>query len=97
MFQIQTGWPTLFQICWGKHYDAMDYDEATENLDLLLKLMEEQETRKQDERTLGNAFIEDVQERMRQMDTQYLTGLKKIFLQYIWTQSRTQNQQSQLL
>ena len=30
---------------------------------------------------LGNAFIEDVQERMGQMDTQYLTGLKN-FLQH---------------
>ena len=36
---------------------------------MVLSIMEEQEK-------LGNSFIEDVQERIAQMDTQYLTGFR---------------------
>ena len=62
----------------------------------MLSVMEEKDKLKQDVLTLGNAFIEDFLERITQVDTQYLTGLKN-YLQYIWTQLQTQNQQSLLL
>ena len=38
------------------------YDEGKQNLDLILKVMEEQDQLKQDVLTLGNSFIEDVQD-----------------------------------
>ena len=50
--------------------DITNYDEGEQNLNLILK---------QDVLTLGNAFIEDVQDRMGQMDIQYLIGLKNFF------------------
>ena len=68
------------------------YDEGEQNLDMMLSrsIMEEQEKLKLDVVTLGNAFIEDVQERMAQMDTQYLTGSKKFFTVYIDTVTNTE-------
>ena len=48
----------------------------------MLSVMEEKDKLKQDVLTLGNAFIEDFLERITQVDTQYLTGLKN-YLQYI--------------
>ena len=66
------------------------YDEGEQNLDMMLSIMDEQEKLKLDVVTLGNAFIEDVQERMAQMDTQYLTGLKKFFTVYIDTVTNTE-------
>ena len=65
--------------------DTTIYDEGEQNLDLILNVMEEQDKLKQDVLTLGNAFIEDVQDRMGQMDIQYLTGLKNS-LQFTWIQ-----------
>ena len=56
--------------------NSADHDEGG---DMMLSIIEEQEKLNSDVVTLGNAFIEDVQERMAQMDTQYLTGLKKFF------------------
>ena len=58
---------------------STDHDEGEQNLDMMLSIMEEQEKLKLDVITLGNAFIEDVQERITQMDTPYLTGLKQFF------------------
>ena len=80
----------------GEQISDVLYDEGAQNLDLMLSVMEEKDKLKQDVLTLGNAFIEDFQERITQVDTQYQTGLKK-YLQYIWTQLQTQNQQSLLL
>ena len=71
-------------------------DEGAQFLDLMLSVMEEKDKLKQDILTLGNAFIEDFQERITQVDTQYLIGPKN-YLQYIWTHLQTQNQQSLLL
>ena len=56
----------------------------------MLSIMDEQEKLKLDVITLGNAFIEDVQERMAQMDIQYLTGLKKFFTVYMETVTNTE-------
>ena len=79
----------------SQNTDIMDCDEGRENLDLIVNIMEEQEMEEREKliMTLGNAFVEDGQERTQQLDIQYLTGLKKFF---IWTQSQTQNQQSLL-
>ena len=66
------------------------YDEGEQNLDLILNRMDEQDKLKQDVLTLGNAFIEDVQERIGQMDTQYLTGLKKFLTVYMDTVKNTE-------
>ena len=59
------------------------YDEGEQNIDLMLNIMDEQDKLKQDVLTLGNAFIRDVQDRMGQMDIQYLTGLRKFFTVYM--------------
>ena len=59
------------------------------NLDILLNLIEEQDKLK-DVLTLGNVFIEDVQDRMEQMDIQYLTRLKKSFTVYMDTVNHTE-------
>lgn len=66
------------------------YDEGEQNLDLILNAMDEQDKLKQDVLTLGNAFIEDVQDRMGQMDIQYLTGLKKFFTVHMDTIKNTE-------
>ena len=66
------------------------FDEGEQNLDLILNAMDEQDKLKQDVLTLGNAFIEDVQDRMGQMDIQYLTGLKKFFTVYMDTVKNTE-------
>ena len=65
-------------------------DEGEQNLDLMLCVMDEQDKLKQDVLTLGNDFIEDVQDRMGQMDIQYLTGLKKFFTVYMDTVKNTE-------
>ena len=66
------------------------FDEGEQNLDLILNAMDEQYKLKQDVLTLGNTFIEDVQDRMGQMDVQYLTGLKKFFTVYMDTVKNTE-------
>ena len=66
------------------------FDEGEQNLDLILNAMDEQDKLKQDVLTLGNAFIEDVQDRMGQMDIQYRTGLKKFFTVYMDTVKNTE-------
>ena len=60
----------------GEQISDVLEDEGAQNLDLMLSVMEEKDKLKQDVLTLGNAFIEDFQERITQVDTQYLTGLK---------------------
>ena len=67
------------------------YDEGGQNLTPLLNALDEQDNLKQDVLTLGNTFIEDVlQDRMGQMDIQYLTGLKKFFTVYMDTVKDTE-------
>ena len=67
-----------------------NYDEGEQNLDLMPNVMDEQDKLKQDVLALGNVFIEDVQDRMGQMDIQYLTGLKKFFTVYMDTVRNTE-------
>lgn len=69
---------------------CMECDEGSENLDLMLSIMEEQEKLKEDVITLGNAFMEDIQERVQQMNTPYLSGLKKFFTIYMDTVTDTE-------
>ena len=69
--------------------DVLD-DEGAQNLDMMLSVMEEKDKLKQDVLTLGNAFIEDFQERITQVDTQYLTGLKNFFTVYLDTVTNTE-------
>ena len=57
----------------GEQISDVLEDEGAQNLDLMLSVMEEKDKLKQDVVTLGNAFIEDFQERITQVDTQYLT------------------------
>ena len=59
--------------------DFKDHDEGAENLDIMISIIEEQEKLKKEVLALGSAFVEDVQERMKKMDTQYLTGLRRFF------------------
>ena len=60
----------------GQNTDVTDRDEGAENLDMMLNVMGDQKKLKQDVLMLGNAFIKDVQERIGQMDTQYLTDYR---------------------
>ena len=57
---------------------------------MIISIIEEQKKLSSDVVTLGNAFIEDVQERMAQIDTQYLTGLKNFFTVYMETVTNTE-------
>ena len=66
------------------------HDDGEENLDILLSMMEEQDKLKSDVITLGNAFVEDVQVRINEVDIQYLTGLKKFFTTYLDTINKTE-------
>ena len=70
--------------------NTTNYDEGKQNLDLILNVMDEQDKLKQDVLTLGNVFIEDIQDRMGQMNIQYLTGLKKFFTVYMDTVRNTE-------
>ena len=65
-------------------------DEGEQNLELMLNILDEQDKLKTDVLTLGNAFIEDMQDRMGEMDIQYLTGLKKFFTIYMDTVKSTE-------
>jgi len=64
-----------------------DHDEGAENL---ISIMEEQEKLTKEVLALGSAFVEDVQERMKTMDTQYLTGLRRFFTVYMDTIRNTE-------
>ena len=74
----------------GEQISDVLEDEGAQNLDLMLSVMEEKDKLKQDDLTLGNAFIEDFQEIIIQVDTQYLTGLKKRFTVYLDTVTNTE-------
>ena len=51
--------------------------------DLLVGLMEEHSELQSEIVKLCNLFVEDVGERMKTLDVQYLTGLKKFFSTYL--------------
>ena len=70
--------------------DFKDHDEGAENLDIMISIIEEQEKLKKEVLALGSAFVEDVQERMKTMDTQYLTGLRRFFTVYMDTIRNTE-------
>ena len=70
--------------------DFKDHDEGEENLDITISIIEEQEKLQKEILALGSAFVEDVQERMKEMDTQYLTGLKNFFTVYMDTIRNTE-------
>ena len=78
------------ETCTMMDTETSDHCEGEENLEMMLSIMEEQEKLKVDIVTLGNAFMEDVQQRMAQMDMQYLTGLNKFFTVYIDTINSTE-------
>ena len=63
---------------------------TNENLTLIVDMMQEQETLEQEVITLGNKFIDDVQERVKQVDYQYLNGLKKFFTVYLDTVAKAE-------
>ena len=63
---------------------------TNENLTLIVDMMQEQETLEQEVITLGNKFIDDVQERVKQVDYQYLNGLKNFFTVYLDTVAKAE-------
>ena len=67
----------------GNSLKAKADDNGAENLDLMLSMLEEHKKLQHEVITLGNTFIEDVQERIKQVDIQYLSGLKKFFTTYL--------------
>ena len=60
-------------------------DAGTENLDILVGLIQEHDTLTKDVKYLCNSFVSDIEERIEQMDIQYLSGLKKFFTTYLET------------
>ena len=66
------------------------HDSGGENLAILLGIMEKQDGLKNDVIKFGNAFVEDVQVRVGEVDIQYLTGLKKCFTTYLDTINNTE-------
>ena len=62
-------------------------DSATDNLEYLTNLLSERDDLAQDVSQLCYSFVEDVSKRTKQMDTQYLLGLKKFFSTYLETVS----------
>ena len=73
-----------------KQQSTMGKGGEKRSLDLILNAMDEQDNLKKDVLTLGNAFIEDVQDRIGQLDIQYLKGLKKFFTLYMDTVKHTE-------
>ena len=67
------------------HNVDMDCDSGAENLDLMVELMEEHGELQSEIVRLCNSFVEDVGERMKTLDVQYPTGLKKFFSIYLET------------
>ena len=63
----------------------MDCDSGSENLDLMVELMEEHGELQSEIVRLCNSFVEDLGERMKTLDVQYPTGLKKFFSIYLET------------
>ena len=61
------------------------HDEGQENLDIMLSVIEEQENLENEVITLSNAFMEDVRVRTKEVDVQFLSGLKKFFTTYLDT------------
>ena len=57
-------------------------DAGTENLDILVGLIQEHDTLTKDVKYLCNSFVSDIEERIEQMDIQYLSGPKKFFTTY---------------
>ena len=63
----------------------VDCDSGAENLDLMVDLLDTHQELQSEIIKLCNSFVEDVGERMRTLDMQYLTGLKKFFSVYLDT------------
>ncbi len=66
------------------------YDSGEENLTIAVDIMMQQETLQEEVISLGNSFIQDMQDRMQQVEIQYLTGLKKFFTVYLDTVEKTE-------
>ena len=66
-------------------------DETGHNeyLETAIELLQ-QDTLQNEVITLGNTFIQDVQDRVQQLDIQYLTGLKNFFTVYMDTVAKTE-------
>ena len=63
----------------------ISHDEGQENLDIMLSIIEEQEKLENEVFTLSNEFMEDVRVRTKEVDVQFLSGLKKFFTTYLDT------------
>ena len=63
----------------------MDCDSGADNLDLMVELIKEHGELHSEIVRLCHSFMEDVGERLKTLDVQYLTGLKKLFSVYLET------------
>ena len=66
------------------------HDSGQKNLDIAVEIMIQQEKLQDEVISLGNTFIQDVQDRVQQLDTQYLSGLKKFFTVYLDTVAKSE-------
>lgn len=66
------------------------HDDGEENLKIMIDIFKEQDELKEDVIDLGVAFFHDIEERIEEMDQQYLTGLKRFFTVYLETVERNE-------
>ena len=69
-------------------------DTAADNLDYLIDLLSEHDDLMKEVSELCYSFVEDVSKRTKQIDIQYLLGLKKFFSIYLDTVCSTEPQLS---
>ena len=65
-------------------------DSGCENQEIMLQLMEEHDAMTDEITELCDQFVSDVKQRIKQLDTQYLSGIRKFFVTYLNTIQTTE-------
>ena len=60
-------------------------DSGSENLEIMLKFMEEHDAMTDEIIELCDQFVSDVKQRIKQLDTQCLSAIRKVFVTYLNT------------
>ena len=60
-------------------------DSGCDNREIMLQLMEEHDAMTDEITELCDQFVSDVKQRIKQLDTQYLSGIRKFFVTYLNT------------
>ena len=65
--------------------EILTTDSGCENPEIMLQLMEEHDAMTDEITELCDQFVSNVKQRMKQLDTQYLSGIRKFFVTYLNT------------